>query len=327
MFRKKRRRPPLDRGGARPRRLALRVARSRAACRQSGPRLRASTSWLSSRWRRRWHSRTTHRARVRGGPPNRRDASRCRARDTDRGDRARRGAPRARARAKWSASGRCLRAPRPLSAACAGMSLSTWLCECPRPVMESTTKNPTTVPMITIGFAPRPSRWCTVSARPPSRPSRWNAFPTRVLARETRQTARGRVRRVRKRRHGKRDEQPTPDGWNRCQSLSQCTTALGSMWREKRVLARSRPPRRAEREAHAIYRREDRRRPQRTEHARRSQTRARPLDSFGRRPGAPRARARRDRAFFNGSPADEPAEFRAYDASSAGAPPPPPFSA
>jgi hypothetical protein len=111
------------------------------------------------------------------------------------------------------------------------------------------------------------------------------------------------------------------------ESLTHCT-ALGSMWREKRVLARSRPPRRAEREAHAIYRREDRRRPQRAEHARRSQTRARPLDSLGRRPGAPRARARRDRAFFRWIPRGRARRVpRVRRLERRRASPPPPFSA
>ena len=237
--------------------------------------------------------------------------------------------PPARARAKWSASGRCLLAPRPLSAACAGMSLSTWLCECPRPVMESTTKNTTTVPMITIGFLPpRPSRWCTGFCSPPIAAESMERFPdARPRTRDPADRARSCVASSKKRRHGKRDEQPTPDGWNRCQSLSQCTTALGSMWREKRVLARSRPPRRAEREAHAIYRREDRRRPQRTEHAHRSQTRARPLDSFGRRPGAPRARARRDRAFFRWIPRGRARRVPRVRRLERRRAPPPPFSA
>ena len=112
--------------------------------------------------------------------------------------------PPARARAKWSASGRCLLAPRPLSAACAGMSLSTWLCECPRPVMESTTKNTTTVPMITIGFLPpRPSRWCTGFCSPPIAAESIERFPdARPRTRDPADRARSCVASSKKRRHG-----------------------------------------------------------------------------------------------------------------------------
>jgi hypothetical protein len=83
--------------------------------------------------------------------------------------------------------------------------------------MESTTKNPTTVPMITIGFLPpRPSRWCTGFCSPPIAAESMERFPdARPRTRGPADRARSCVASSKKRRHKNETQQPTPDGKNR----------------------------------------------------------------------------------------------------------------